>query len=131
MARTLENTDRPYVGARQFDVGAEEQPGALSQVLEDEHIDVALRDERPLRERTLRPYRRLDGRVLEDVGDAIAACRQIDGSNIEVRVHDGEVVLTGTVPRRFMKNLLEELCERVVGVGEVMNLVRVEDDAEA
>lgn len=137
MARTLENTDRPYVGTRQFDIGAEEERGPWAQELEEERIDVALRDDRPLRDRTLCPfpgpkgYERLDERVLEDVCEAIAACHQVDSSDVEVHVHDGEVVLTGTVPRRFMKHLVEELCERVVGVGEVMNLIRVDHDAEA
>ncbi|NUO53447.1 MAG: BON domain-containing protein [Polyangiaceae bacterium] len=139
MARSLENTDRPYVGARQFDIGAEEERGPWAQHFEDEHIDVALRDDRPIRDRTLgipyprgpKGYKRLDQRVLEDVSDAIAACHQVDASEVEVHVHDGEVVLTGMVPRRFMKHLIEELCERVVGVGEVMNLIHVDHDAEA
>jgi hypothetical protein len=70
-------------------------------------------------------YRRSDERILEDVNEELTRHPDIDASEIEVRVEQGEVTLTGTVEDRHAKRLAEDLAERVSGVTEVHNQIRV------
>jgi hypothetical protein len=70
-------------------------------------------------------YKRSDERIHEDVCDAIAQQGFIDASDVEVKVEGGVVVLGGTVARRDEKRGLEELAERVYGVDEVRNEIRL------
>jgi osmotically-inducible protein OsmY len=72
-------------------------------------------------------YQRSDDRLREEVSDRLMADDQIDASDIEVEVRDGEVILTGTVDNRWAKRRAEDCAERVMGVRDVMNQVRVED----
>ena len=67
-------------------------------------------------------YQRSDDRLREEVSDRLMENDQIDaGENVEVQVRDGEVILTGTVPERWMKRLAEDLAEQVMGVRHVQN----------
>ena len=54
---------------------------------------------------------------------------RIDASDIEVEVRSSEVVLTGTVPDRWMKRQAEDTVEQVMGVREVMNQLRVQRES--
>jgi osmotically-inducible protein OsmY len=74
-------------------------------------------------------YQRSDDRIKEDVSDRLTANDQLDASEIEVTVRQAEVTLTGTVPDRESKRLAEDLTERVTGVRDVMNQLRVEREA--
>ncbi|WP_437738866.1 BON domain-containing protein [Sorangium sp. So ce1335] len=49
----------------------------------------------------------------------------LDASDVEVKVQSGEVVLSGTVRERRFKHQLEALAERVSGVTEVRNEIRL------
>jgi osmotically-inducible protein OsmY len=69
-------------------------------------------------------YRRSDERIREDVCDALTQHGHIDASEIEIRVKDGEVTLTGTVERREEKRMAEDAVEQVPGVREVHNQLR-------
>jgi osmotically-inducible protein OsmY len=71
-------------------------------------------------------YRRSDDRIREEVCDALTQHGHIDASEIEVRVKDGEVTLTGTVERRDEKRMAEDAVERVQGVREVHNQLRAQ-----
>lgn len=70
-------------------------------------------------------YRRSDERIEEDVNEELTRHPEIDASEIEVRVQSGEVTLTGTVENRQAKRLAEDLVERVFGVTDVHNQIRV------
>ncbi len=70
-------------------------------------------------------YQRPDGRILEDVSDEVMHMRDVDSSDVEVRVDKGEVVLTGTVPERWMKQRIEEAADRVRGVKDITNQLRL------
>lgn len=78
--------------------------------------------------RTVKGYRRSDERVREDVCEMLGAADDIDPTDIEVAVSNGEVTLTGTVSERRMKLIAEELTERINGVNEIHNLLRVKRD---
>lgn len=70
-------------------------------------------------------YHRSDARITEDVCDRLADAPDLDASNIEVKVNNGEVMLTGTVSHRDDKRRAEDLIENLSGVGEVHNQLRV------
>ena len=69
-------------------------------------------------------YRRSDERIREDVNDRLSDDSWLDASNIDVKVHDGEVTLNGTVHDRRDKRHAEDLAERVSGVHHVQNNLR-------
>lgn len=70
-------------------------------------------------------YRRSDERILEDVNERLTQHDRIDASEIEVRVEQGEVTLSGTVDTRSAKHLAEDVAEGVSGVCDVQNNIRV------
>jgi osmotically-inducible protein OsmY len=70
-------------------------------------------------------YTRSDQRIQEDVSDTFTDDHHLDAANITVKVASGEVTLTGTVADRHMKYRAEELAERITGVKEIDNQLRV------
>lgn len=70
-------------------------------------------------------YKRSDERIREEVCETIAQQGWIDASDVEVNVDDGVVTLSGTVAERGDKRGLEQLAERVYGVDEVRNEIRL------
>ncbi|WP_434425484.1 BON domain-containing protein [Nannocystis pusilla] len=62
-----------------------------------------------------RGYMRPDARIVEDINEALTYSPHIDASDIEVRVDSGDVVVTGVVDDRFIKRLVEDLIEDVLG----------------
>jgi len=70
-------------------------------------------------------YKRSDDRIREDVCDRLSVDDEVDASEIEVRVENGEVTLVGTVQTRSMKHQAEDLAEAVPGVNDVHNQLRV------
>lgn len=75
-------------------------------------------------------YRRSDERIREDVSDRLTDDAWLDASNVEVTVNDGEVTLSGTVDSRDAKRRAEDLAERVSGVGDVQNQLKVRRGSE-
>ncbi|ADV68415.1 BON domain-containing protein [Deinococcus maricopensis] len=71
-------------------------------------------------------YQRSDDRIREMVSDALEDDHGIDASDIEVMVQNGEVTLTGTVTDRQQKRMAEDCAERVRGVRDVHNQIRVQ-----
>jgi BON domain-containing protein len=76
-------------------------------------------------------YQRSDERLREEVCDRLTADSEIDASDIEVSVQNGEVTLEGTVCERRMKRDAEDCAESVAGVREVTNRIRVDARREA
>ncbi|WP_437934310.1 BON domain-containing protein [Sorangium sp. So ce341] len=70
-------------------------------------------------------YKRSDERIREDICDQISDHPDLDASDVEVKVQNGEVVLTGTVRERRFKHQLETLAERISGVTDVRNEIRL------
>ena len=70
-------------------------------------------------------YKRGDERIREDINEELTRHPDIDAYEIEVRVENGEVTLTGTVEDRHAKRLAEDLAERTSGVTDVHNQLRV------
>lgn len=72
-------------------------------------------------------YQRSDERIREDVCERLTHHSDIDASEIEVKVSNAEVTLSGTVDERHAKRMAEEIAENVSGVKDVHNQVRVRE----
>lgn len=75
-----------------------------------------------------RDYRRSDERIRDDACERLTEDWSVDATNIQVRVHDGEVVLSGTVGSREQKRRAGECVESVAGVHDILNQLRVSRD---
>lgn len=73
-----------------------------------------------------RGYQRSDQRIEEDVCERLTHHGQIDASDIEIAVSDGEVTLTGTVEDRRIKRMAEEALDTIPGIRDVHNQLRVD-----
>ena len=73
-------------------------------------------------------YRRKDERISEDICEALTRHPRIDASEIDVRVENCEVTLTGTVDSREAKRMAEDVAEECSGVDNVINQLRVSRD---
>jgi osmotically-inducible protein OsmY len=72
-----------------------------------------------------RGYQRTDDRIREDVCDWLTDDPRIDASDVEVQVMRGEVTLAGSVRSRDEKRFAEDVVERITGVREVNNGLKV------
>lgn len=70
-------------------------------------------------------YRRSDDRIFEDICYRMSMNGQLDPSEVQVKVEDGEVTLEGKVQDRHSKRLAEDISESVSGVVDVHNRIRV------
>lgn len=78
-----------------------------------------------------RGYKRSDDRIREEVCDCLTDDDRLDATNIEVTVKDGEVTLSGYTTSRADKRWAESLAERISGVKEVQNSIRLMDQQRA
>jgi hypothetical protein len=74
-----------------------------------------------------RGYQRDDERIREDVNHRLTQHGQIDASDIDVSVQNGEVTLHGTADDRQQKRLAEDIAEDVPGVRDVHNNIKVQN----
>ncbi len=74
-------------------------------------------------------YRRSDERIFEEVCAALEDHGDIDASDIEVTVDDGDVILRGTVRSRWARYYAEDLAAGIRGVNDVVNELRIARDA--
>lgn len=70
-------------------------------------------------------YQRSDERIREEICDRLSDHHDIDASEIEVKVENGEVTLTGSVTERRAKRLAEDVVDDIRGVRDVHNQLRV------
>ncbi len=72
-----------------------------------------------------RGYRRDDAAILEDGSERLMEHGDIDASDVEVVVHDGEVLYRGRVNSRYAKRAAEDAAYSVRGVRDVRNELRI------
>ncbi|HWP45052.1 MAG TPA: BON domain-containing protein, partial [Blastocatellia bacterium] len=70
-------------------------------------------------------YQRSDERIREDINERLTEHGQIDATDIEVDVNNGQVILRGAVRTRYEKRLAEDVADSVSGVRDVQNQIRV------
>jgi hypothetical protein len=75
-------------------------------------------------------YRRRDEAILEEICERLTQHAQIDGREIQVEVEEGEVTLKGEVQDRRMKRMVEANVDRITGVIDVHNRLRVRHQQE-
>ncbi|PCC73788.1 BON domain-containing protein [Nannocystis exedens] len=66
-----------------------------------------------------RSYRRSDARIAEDINEALTWHPDIDASEVEVAVEQGNVTLTGLVYDPQTRRLIVELALQTAGVAEL------------
>jgi osmotically-inducible protein OsmY len=86
-------------------------------------------DRAPYAGRGPKNYQRSDDRIQEEICDCMTDDPMLDASDIEVHVSTGVVTLTGTVLSRDQKRRAEDVAERVSGVKDVTNQLRVSREA--
>lgn len=80
-----------------------------------------------------RGWRRPDRSIREDLCERLMHHGEIDATDVDVVVANGEVLLTGEVDSRATKRAIEDLAYRVSGVLDVNNLLKIgvaRDDRE-
>lgn len=75
-------------------------------------------------------YTRSDDSIKNDVNDALYRDTYVDASDIDVSVDNGEVTLSGTVDSRMAKRHAEDCIERIAGVSDVSNHLKVKRTTE-
>lgn len=71
-------------------------------------------------------YQRSDERIKEEVCERLTWHGQIDASNIEIDVKDGEVTLRGQVEHKYEKRMAEDIIESIHGVKDIQNEIHVQ-----
>lgn len=74
-------------------------------------------------------FKRTDDRIKELINDALTDDWQIDASDIEVSVQNGEVILSGYVNERTQKRKAADLVENISGVTHLQNRIKVNKPA--
>lgn len=72
-------------------------------------------------------YTRSDERIKDDINDRLSDDSFIDASEIDVTVENCEVVLSGTADSKEEKRRAEDIAERVSGVKNVENRIKVKN----
>jgi hypothetical protein len=75
-------------------------------------------------------YQRSDDRIFEDICYRMSVDGQLDPSEVDVKVDDGEVTLEGRVQDRYSKRLAEDIAESVSGVKDIHNRIKVGERQE-
>jgi hypothetical protein len=74
-------------------------------------------------------WNRSKERIREEVCERMAQHGQLDASNLQVDVNEGQVTLSGQVNSRREKRIAEDLAESVWGVNDVNNQIRVTENS--
>lgn len=97
--------------------------------LGDDYAERRRRQDTTHRGKGPKNYKRSDERILEDIHNRLTDEWNIDASDIEVTVTDGEVILTGFVADRFQKRRAADIADDVYGVTNVENRIKVNNTA--
>lgn len=81
--------------------------------------------DRPHQGKGPKNYQRSDESIKEEIIKVLTEAREIDASDIEVDVKEGEVFVTGAVPERKMRYWAEDAIYKVRGVQDVNNQIKV------
>lgn len=77
------------------------------------------------RGRAPKNYTRSDDRIREELCERLTHDSDVDPSDVEVIVTNGEVILRGTIDDRPMKRRAEDIADMVIGVKDVRNELRL------
>lgn len=74
-------------------------------------------------------YSRTDEQLKEEICRKLYEHPEIDASDVTVEVKGGELMLTGTIDSRHARDLIEDEADRVMGIKEVNNQIRIKREA--
>jgi osmotically-inducible protein OsmY len=77
-----------------------------------------------------RGFTRSDDRIKEEVCERLTDHPDLDATDIEIKVHNGEVTLSGTVNERWNRRVAEDLAESVSGVKQIQNQIRFQEELQ-
>ncbi len=72
-------------------------------------------------------YKRSDERISEEIHECFSRHHELDATEIQIEVKNGEVTIRGTVDQRFEKRIAEDLVDEVSGVKHVQNMIRINE----
>ena len=108
--------DAPQYGGRSgYDLGTHQR-------------DIRREPQRSFRGLGPKDYKRPDDRIRDDIYERLTDDHHIDARAIMVEVNQGNVTLTGTVIERRMRYAAEDLVESVMGVANINNQLRVQQE---
>jgi len=73
-------------------------------------------------------WKRSDDSIYDEIGQILEQRADIDPSDVEIKINNGEVILEGTVSDRMTKRRIEDALEMVSGIKDVQNRLRVKND---
>jgi len=124
-----ERSDRDYRGSYDDSpaINRESRPGyrPYQQATGQAGQDRYRYEEQVRRGKAPRSYKRSDDRIHDEICEIVARDSDVDASEVDVKVQNGEVTLAGTVEDRRAKRELEDIAERVFGVVDIRNDLRV------
>jgi osmotically-inducible protein OsmY len=97
--------------------------------LGDDYAERRRRQDATHRGKGPKNYKRSDERISEDINNRLTDEWNIDASDIEVTVTNGDVVLTGFVADRFQKRRAADIADDVYGVTNVENRIKLNSTA--
>lgn len=74
-------------------------------------------------------YKRDDNRIKEEINDALTDHHNLDASDIDVEIKDGNVILSGHVDSRQAKREAESAIDYISGVNNVENRLHVKSES--
>ena len=74
-----------------------------------------------------RNYQRSDARIADDIHRLLTDDPDLDATDIEVAVQDGEVTLAGSVANRWAKRHAEDVVERCAGIRDIHNRLTIQN----
>lgn len=81
--------------------------------------------EGPHRGKGPKGYSRTDDRIREDINERLYHDSHVDASEVEIKVENGEAVISGAVDSREAKRRIEDIAESIPGVRDVENRLKV------
>ncbi len=72
-----------------------------------------------------RGYARPDSRIMDDICESLTQDRELNASEVEVKVESGVVTLTGKVENRSMKRHAGSIVDEISGVKDIHNLLEI------
>jgi osmotically-inducible protein OsmY len=73
-------------------------------------------------------YKRSDESIKEEACELLFWSSDVDASEMEVSIADGCIFLDGFVPSRYAKKEAESMVEKIEGISDVFNRLRVKTE---
>ncbi|UOF02912.1 BON domain-containing protein [Bdellovibrio reynosensis] len=69
-------------------------------------------------------YQRSDERIYEEICEILTLDPDVDASDIEVKVRNGEVTLSGTTETKSLGRYVENSIEHITGIKNILNRIK-------